>query len=350
MDKTNTLCPAPWMARMIQSTKNITPCCYTREENIDLLKQQFLAGNKPKQCQYCWDCEDNDLHSPRQDFIKFAGTPFNDQIEMITLHLGNYCNAECIICSGDVSSKRNNWAKKYNTVEFKKSTISDGNVNTIDFNLYPNLKLLTLLGGEPIIHPDTKSILSKIIKLGIAKNIDIGINTNASMFDNEINQMLKQFKKIFVTLSIDGAGSYFEYQRRPLKWDVVKEIANQWLEFSNHIIINYVVTSVSIWGFNDFIHWYDNLPPSILSKSFQLKFTHVVDKPYLTLRAMPDKQKALWINQAVEHKFKKQMLNILRDSPFDSKLLVEFSNQIVLEDIVSPIKFSELCPNWNLNE
>ena len=63
-----------------------------------------------------------------------------------------------------------------------------------------------------------------------------------------------------------------------------------------------------------------------------------------------DKQKALWINQAVEHKFKKQMLNILRDSPFDSKLLVEFSNQIVLEDIVSPIKFSELCPNWNLNE
>jgi sulfatase maturation enzyme AslB (radical SAM superfamily) len=341
----NKICPAPWVSRIVHSDGSVLPCCYTKEQNIEQLKQDFLSGIQPTQCSYCWYHEDNNLHSPRNDLINFVKDTTADSIQLLSLNLGNYCNAECIICNGYTSSKRNTWAKKYSKVEYISSTISSGGIK-IDFNQYPDLRMLTLIGGEPMLHPDTKPLLIKLVESGLAKNIDISFNTNASIFDLEIIALLKQFKSILVTLSIDGAGKYFEYQRRPLLWDNIKNVSLQWMEISESIIINYVVSAVSIWGFNEFVNWYDNLPEAILKKNPEVIFVHVNDKMYLTLNALTEEQKIEWISTSANHRFTQSIIDIMTITKFDKNLAKELIEHIKLEDITSKVKFSELFPNW----
>lgn len=344
----NNICPAPWISRTIHSNGSITPCCYTREQNIEKLKQEFLSGSRPTQCHYCWYNEDNNMHSPRQDLVDFAKDSTVESVELISLNLGNYCNAECITCKGNTSSKRNTWARKYSPIEFVSSTISVTNLQ-IDFNQYPKLKMVTLIGGEPMLHPNTKLLLTSMIESGLAKNITISFNTNASIFDQEIVTMLKQFKSILVTLSIDGAGMYFEYQRRPLLWNTVKDISLQWMEISESIIINYVVSAISIWGFNEFINWYNQLPASILSKNPEIIFTHINDKEHLTLNVLADQQKVQWKETAIDCAFKKSIIDILESTNFNSNLITKLSNQIKLEDATARVKFAEIFPDWKIN-
>jgi sulfatase maturation enzyme AslB (radical SAM superfamily) len=342
----STFCPAPWVARILHSDGTSTPCCYTKEQNIDLLKAEFLAGMKPKQCSYCWYREDNNLHSPRHDIINFANGA--DTIKLLSINLGNYCNAECITCNGNSSSKRNMWAKKHSPVEFIKQTIS-ASEEQLDFSQYPNLSTIILIGGEPMLHPNTKPLLKKIIELGIAKDITISFNTNASLFDSEIIDLLTQFKSIAVTLSIDGAGVYFNYQRRPLLWNSVKDISLQWMNISESIVINYVVSAVSVWGFNDFVSWFSSLPESIQDKNPEVTFTHVTDKLYLTLNVLTEEQKAEWVASASEHRFKQSVIDILSSAEFSPMLVGRLREQIKLEDINATIKFAEIFPNWKLN-
>lgn len=343
------MCPAPWVSRVLYSNGSITPCCYTQEKNIDQLKQDFLDGNRPLQCQSCWQKEDNNLHSPRQDFIDFTNGSLTDSVRIISLNLGNYCNAECIICNGQTSSKRNTWARKNSKNQFFASTISVSNLE-IDFEQYPDLTMVILIGGEPMLHPNTKPILLKIIETGLAKNITISFNTNASMFNEEIISLLKQFKSILVTLSIDSVGKYFEYQRRPLKWNTVANISSQWMKISETIVINYVVSAISIWGFDEFVNWYEQLPKDIVEKNPRVIFTHVYGIPHLELNVLTEEQKFQWITSATNHKFKKFIVDILNTTKFDSSLVKKLANQIAIEDITAKTKFSELFPNWKITD
>lgn len=344
----NNMCPAPWISRMIHSNEEITPCCYTRTNNIDRLKEEFSNNKRPLQCSYCWYQEEHNLSSPRIDLIRFVGDTKINSVRLLTLNLGTYCNAECIMCNGHSSSKRNTWIKKHNKIEYIYNSAPTTNLQ-IDFSQYPELEMITLIGGEPMIHPDTKPLLKKIIEIGLAKNITISFNTNASIFDEEIVTLLKQFKSILVTLSIDGAGEYFEYQRRPLKWSIVKEIGTKWMQISESIVINYVVSAVSIWGFNEFVDWYEHLPTEILDKNPEVILVHVNDKQYLTLNVLTEQQKTDWISAAVDHKFKQPIIDILSTTRFNINLVTELFSKIELEDASSKVKFNDIFPKWNLN-
>jgi MoaA/NifB/PqqE/SkfB family radical SAM enzyme len=337
------LCPAPWVGKFIHPNGRITPCCYTREENISELKEQFIQRQQPNSCLFCWQAESKNLHSPRQDWIEFAKdfNPNSSQDELLSINLGNYCNAECIICNGASSSKRNTWAKKNNTKEHVINAIATAEVD-FNFGQYPHLRQINLIGGEPVIHPTAKRILEELIFLGMEKYITVSFNTNASKFPNQILKLIKQFKEVQVTLSIDGAGQYFEYQRRPLEWNTVKSISEQWMALSNNVMINYVVSAVSIWGFNEFIDWLNDKPAKII-------FNHVTDKHYLSLSVLNDKQKEQWIESAVNHPLKQDIVNILNTVNYQADLVPLLAKHIELEDSAAKIKFAELFPNWKIH-
>jgi sulfatase maturation enzyme AslB (radical SAM superfamily) len=328
----------------VHSDGKITPCCYTGATDIEQLKEKFTTGEQPAECQYCWQCESAGVHSPREDFSRTLGT----SVKMLSINLGNYCNAECIMCNGYTSSSRNTWAKIYNPGEFKLDTIQVANTD-IDFSLYPDLEMITLIGGEPALHPSTGKILDKLIELGIAPNITISLNTNASRFDDKLIAQLKQFKDIFVTLSIDGAGEYFEYQRRPLKWTTVQPIALQWMQISKNIVINYVVTAISIWGFNEFVRWVEQLPQEIKDKQPQIILTPVSSEiSWLGLSVLNNEQRHTWVEQAVNHPKKQDILTMLASAPYTP--CPDFARQIALEDATAKKKFKEIFADWKLDE
>lgn len=341
-------CNAPWVNRIIHSTGQIASCCYTVPFNIDIekLKESFSAGVKAPQCSYCWDAEKNNMHSPRLDFSNLTG----DTVTHLAINLGNYCNAECIMCNGNTSSSRNSWARIHNLREYNPNAITEVPVKNFNLTEYPDLTTLSLIGGEPAIHPSTIKILDYLIENDKAADIDIHLNTNSSKLSDPLIDQLRCFKSISVTLSIDGTGKYFEYQRRPLKWNQVKTIAEQWMHISENIVINYVVTAVSIWAFNDFISWFLALPASIHSKQPQIIMAHVRHFPHthLTLNILTDEQKRQWMLLAVDHPTKQDIINILNSATYSVEQRTIFKEKIKLEDITSKIKFAEIFPDWDL--
>ena len=343
-----TRCNAPWVARFINPTGRVTPCCYIVPTNIEKLKESFDNGIKSPACGYCWLAEKNNVHSPRLDYNNLLG----NTVTHLTINLGNYCNAECIMCNGNTSSSRNSWARLHSPKEFKINVIPEANIDNFDFLEYPDLTTLTLLGGEPAIHPSTIKILNQLIEQDLAKNVNISLNTNASKLDDRLIDRLRCFKSISVTLSIDGTGKYFEYQRRPLKWDQVKVIAEQWLEISESIVINYVVTAISVWSFNDFISWFVELPDSIHNKQPQISMNQVwvMNHAYLTLAVLTDDQKQQWLVEAIDHPAKQDIINILNSVTYNAAQCTIFKEKMKLEDITAKLKFAEIFPDWPLND
>lgn len=352
-------CPAPWINRYIDQYGDVSPCCWAKtsnEANIATLKKSFLSNEQDPLCSYCWRNENANLHSMRLDYIDLSGdkieynkdTFATSEVENITVNLGNLCNAECIMCSEEFSTARETWQKTYNKKSYniQSAPISDSYFNLSD---YKNLKTLTLMGGEPAIHLTTHKILDNFISAGNSKNISISLNTNSSKLDQVLIDKLKLFNVLSVTLSIDSVGKYFEYQRRPLKWNQVKNVANKWMEICDNIVINYVVTAISIWGFNDFIEWFTSFPQSIQNKNPRVIFVHVFTVEYLGLSVLNEDQRTQWIKTAVDHPFKNEIIKIIESTKYDPTLIPILKDNITLEDTTSEIKFAEIFPDWKLN-
>lgn len=351
-------CSAPWINRFVHPDGRLAPCCFSvvnDEQEIDELKQSFLQGELDPKCKFCWFNEDRKLSSLRQTaYQQTVDNPEDtslSRVKNLQINLGNYCNAECIMCNGGTSSSRNLWAKKYDKLRYFNNTIGIINENNINFDQYENLEMITLLGGEPTIHPSTRPLLQKLIDSGQAKNIDINFNTNSSILDKKLIEILKQFRDIFVTLSLDSAGKYFEYQRRPLEWNTVKEIAKQWISISQGIEICYVVTAISVWGFNDFISWFTTELTAEQQSKISVKFDHAfgATPSCWSVTVLTDEQKKQWAESAIDHPLKQDISKIVNNINHNPMFLPLFVKQIAKEDITAKTKFAEIFPDWDLN-
>lgn len=332
-------CSAPWVSRFVHPDGKVTACCFNQTTDINSLKQSFTDNQKHPTCNYCWSREATNLHSPRHDFLRANAS--GQDVTMLSINLGNYCNAECIMCNGNTSSGRNTWAKQHNIIEYRPHTIQEA--KSVDISIYPKIETITLIGGEPAIHPKTIEILDDLIAIGKHRELTVSLNTNASRLDDRLINRLTQFNQISVTLSIDGAGDSFEYQRRPLKWDKVKTIAEQWMTISHNIVINYVVSAVSIWGFNEFVEWVELWDESINRKCPEIILTHVTNRN-LSLEVLTDAQREYWIRHAHNHAITPMMINILTSTKFNPKMSEMFNIQIALEDQTAAKKFIEIVP------
>lgn len=348
-------CPAPWTDRFVRSDGTLSCCCFAKvnsESEIENLKESFVNDVRDTRCQHCWRMENTNLKSLRQTKIEITGltvpptwTNNKEAVDNIMCNVGSLCNAECIVCNGYTSSARNEWAKTYDKKNYIRVEVK--NSEDIRFAEYPNLEMITLLGGEPSIHPWVRTILSDLIASGRAKKIDINLNTNSSSLDSKLVAQLSEFRDIFVTLSLDGVGDIFEYQRRPLQWEQVKAVADKWMEISFNVTICYVVTAITVWALNDFIAWYDALP----RKDVTVRFDPVASvwPNELSVAVLTKEQRDHWIATTVDHPLKADMLNIIDNIPYNSALVPMFKNKIQIEDQTAGKKFAEIFPNWNLD-
>ena len=163
---------------------------------------------------------------------------------------GNACNLKCRICNAEQSSL---WAKDFHKlfnpdVPFKGSQEWEYNKNcqwiddpkfieSLNSQTFKDLEYLHLLGGEPLMVVKHYEILQKIIDAGYAKNIQIEYNTNGThFFSKEQLNILSQFKKLAVNMSIDDIGSRFEYQRKNGVWADVWENIKKFYALQNNFV------------------------------------------------------------------------------------------------------------------
>lgn len=321
-----TFCSLPWTGLDISPQGEFTPCCkyshsiagnidsYLSSQELKNLKEDFLNGKKPAGCFKCWKDEELGIASKRQIDLKYTFNnthPDLNSYKIISMPFGNTCNFACSICSSYSSSFWNSQAKKikkeipeikiYNHKKFYKN---ESFVNKI-LELSKNVILFEFAGGEPFLtgvkeHLNFLHTLSKYNP----KKLSLHYVTNTSIFpQEEFWNLWKEFKKVNITLSIDGVSKQFEYNRWPGNWDTcyknIKKYQNRSLLQSNvQLSISHSVSIFTVYYLPEFLYWCqkENLPSPYLGL---LTYPN-----YLAINNLPKKVKEQIIERS-EFKIKK---------------------------------------------
>lgn len=257
------MCPYPFMGICAQTTGAVVPCCHLRKKDIDkenynftetdletifygdkwtTLRQQFINGERPNLCSVCWEREDKNLRSPRQDALKrYTFDIETPKIKFADLKYTNECNLTCRMCSPGSSnqvdklvsnsdSPQHLWRNKiaeFSIDKFSPRSKVDSTKKLID----NGLETLKVTGGEPFVSKYFHEVLDYAIESGAANHLKIRLTTNATKFTNALLEKLDHFKWIDYVISIDGYGKTYEYIRHPFTWQMLDRRIDQFLDF-----------------------------------------------------------------------------------------------------------------------
>ena len=330
-------CVLPWVSLEASPVGTVRPCCLADDEIVDnngekfslitanfddvqnsnhmrQLREQFLAGEKPKTCRKCWNEERASRTSKRMhtlDRMKHMGitsewTADAKPLMFLDLKLGNICNLKCRICGSWSSSQ---FAAEEISVlpqeEKKKSyayqMIKAGNWpvennqfwNQIDLCL-DNIRYIEFTGGEPFMIGEHFDMLRGIVDRGIAGQVEIHYNTNGTIFPENAEEIWQHFKTVEIAFSIDDIGERFEYQRTNAKWDSVQENIEKFFKLKRYlpsIIQLQVCTTVNIFN----IRYLDQVAQWNATHAFNFVYWNMMhDAWYFSIATLPaDAKKAL---------------------------------------------------------
>lgn len=246
-------------------------CCLL-PDNHDLakIKTDMLNDVRPESCTKCWNLEDRGYKSDRQlknetlDFyfdkniqdIFVDCQQGNNCIKHYKIDTDNTCNAMCITCDGQFSSSWNKLLKA-NKQATKKNwkILPDSESLQID---YKTAGLINFRGGEPLLSKTNFHILEQLILAGNTECF-VSFQTNGSITPTlKQEKILKEFKNLNFSFSIDGTGPVFEYLRYPLKWpDIEKNLA--WCSKRNIMVsANYTVSNLNVFYHRQTTAWFEN--------------------------------------------------------------------------------------------
>lgn len=267
----DTFCVLPWFGREKDWRELDTHCCLLpKKYDIKKIQKEMLAGQRPAECQKCWNLEDQGLTSDRQlknsaldwywnrdlQFIKQDAAAGVEKILMLKLLTSYTCNATCVSCNSGFSSSWSKLDRKIDkTIPIRKYRFIDLEkiFKEVDFS---ELKTLTLLGGEPLYEKKNFLILEKLLELG-NKNCFISMVTNGSVaLSSDYKKILSKFKNLNFCLSIDGTESAFEYVRYPLKWDVLEKNLSFFRDLTDLVSANYTLSNLNVLYHNRTVEWF----------------------------------------------------------------------------------------------
>lgn len=265
--------------------------------NSNFKKEQrakMLKGERPKECQYCWNIEDlnknyfSDRHYKTSDYWawdrleEIAASDPNADIypSYLEVSFSNACNFACAYCSPDISSKWMKDIKKNGPypVEFGSHNLdhlrdrqqfpySHGEKNpyveAFDKwfpDAYPHLKVFRITGGEPTMSKDMWKTLDYIVD-NPREDLEISINTNLGVTKDLIDRLIsyakildKKCKECVIYTSNESHGAQADYVRDGMDYQYwysnVKRILS---ETECRVVVMTTVNVLSLPTFNYFI-------------------------------------------------------------------------------------------------
>lgn len=280
---------------------DITPCCLlAANTDVAKLKQDFLNGGRPADCQKCWNVENTGELSRRmlgnqaitkrykytEDQIIQDCKEGKNKIILYQLTTSNLCDQACVTCGSYLSTK---WAELEHRAGKQSLPMFQLDLDNIDIN-YSEAHIIAFVGGEPLFDPTNFKILQRLID---HKNYDVIISftTNGgSTFNPQQLDIIKKFKTVGFTISIDGIESVFEYMRWPGRWDQLQSNIAQYRKLGS-VRVSYTVSSVNAWYYDQTVEWFkqNNLEVVNLNPVYWPK--------WCSLKSMPAKLKQVVKNQ-----------------------------------------------------
>lgn len=341
-----TICPLPFSHQHVQPNGEIRFCCAARPDsnkNVDgrtlnvnqdtlleawnspsikNLRLDLIQGKTPEECNYCWERE-NAEHtqgtSMRIDFL--SRIPINTVQDRIDYALenngevnqnpfdfqimsGNLCNLSCKMCTPQYSTSYSKFYSNKGIRDFKEIRFSQkympSDIEETHFNAtydWPNtnplniilqdyfddIQSIFLIGGEPTIIEGTFNFLEHIIELGYQKKIYPWISTNCTNINKKLIDLLDQFDRTGMNLSLDGMDEIAYIQRTPSNWNQIQSNVDKLIDWAQtrkrskftNFNVHSVVTSLNIHHIASFWLY---LIERYSTRDFSISFMPVVEQ------------------------------------------------------------------------
>lgn len=223
-------------------------------------RKEMLKGQRHKDCESCWNLEDNGMISPRQNFTDFkeidlvsgdSSIFFKNQSRsknpwMLDIELSNLCDMACMYCNRIFSSK---WAaediklNKISQVQAKEE--SKGSIpefETYFWNWFSSIKQnlghINFIGGEPFLQKKYFECVERInFEYGDRPRKELNFvtvsnfNTPESTFEKLVPlvEKISSLYSVNFDASQESFGARAEFIRYGLSWDT-------WLKNVNRIL------------------------------------------------------------------------------------------------------------------
>ncbi len=134
--------------------------------------------------------------------------------------------------------------------------------NEVD-SFIPNLKVLSLAGGEPTLIPQVESLLQRCVEMGYSKNITVYLSSNFTKINSNLLKLSREFKMFEFIASIDGTEKVYELIRFPGKWNIVesnfRKVQAQIIPGRLKLLVNLTVQIYNILTFTNILRWMESV-------------------------------------------------------------------------------------------
>ena len=304
--------------------------------NTEHKKQQrklMLEGQRPAECQYCWNMEDLGQLSDRHyrsgepwaavDFDKIAAsTGSEDDVipSYVEVNFNNACNLACSYCSPQFSSTWQTEVDRYGgyptTTVHNDPTHFQGDRKIIPVRehnpyvdafwewwptLYPRLRHFRMTGGEPLLDKNTYRVFDYVLSMP-KPDLHLNVTSNFSVNQPLWDKYLEYTKRLCSTniehfmqyVSIDsGYIAHAEYIRHGLDAALCLGRVAQWLdEIPGRNSITFIITmnNLSVLGLQKLLETILQLRQQFSSTYQRVWFdTPVLRQPeWQSLQIMPE--------------------------------------------------------------
>ena len=221
--------------------------------NVKQTRLKMMTGEVIPECVKCVEQESRGYKSMRSTDNKeyfFSQTASDGSVSLksntMELHYGNVCNLKCRMCSqnysnqvgkelleigqedknfiewvikesGNVNNWTNNLSVEYSWFQNTKTK------NKLKCFISQNIKILTVIGGEPTIIPEFYDLFDYCEKQDTLKNKHFTIVTNLTNTNPKMVKWLPKLKSWTIWASLDGIGERTEYIRYPSNFKKIQE-------------------------------------------------------------------------------------------------------------------------------
>ena len=330
-----------------------------------LRRKEMLEGERPSECDYCWNVEDNSNRFSDRIFksAESWSWPFKEEIfdsnwredynpKYVEVAFSNACNFKCMYCGPAYSSTWMQEIEKHGAYptldEFNSPTWlqkedkvpilhSEYNPYVDAFwkwwpDLYRDLHTFRITGGEPLLSKDTWDVLDYIInEPNPNRELHLAINSNLGAPDALIDKFIEKIKRIedegrvkefVIFTSTDTWGEHAEYIRTGLEFNRFWNNVNKILSSCPRVIITFMVTynALSVFHFDKLIKEVYNLKSTYGSSERYWNSATFLDTSYLrhpqhqTVKILPFQFSENILNQA-------KLATYYNTPSFDTRLL-----------------------------
>lgn len=212
------------------------------------IQTALSLGQQHPNCDACFSVENAGGESRRQAHNALDELHSRAEIRMLDLKLGNICNLSCRSCNPWVSSKWYSdwWAvidshkqehasyRDYLNEKHLTSKLSYAEDNEQFWqqlaDVMPGVDYIDIYGAEPMMIDRLWAVLDST-HTPQRQHQTVHFNTNTTIWDQSRIDVLDQFGRVFLDLSIDGLAQKFEYLRNGADWHAVLDNVNHYRDW-----------------------------------------------------------------------------------------------------------------------